>query len=343
MNQDLINYVRQARSEGMSDDAIRSALLGAGWDSVEVNSVIAGIVPQSISPIMGSSPAQSHSSAVQAGSATINQEDFIRRWSWGGFLLYFLYFLGSRNYKRAFLYFLGATVPFLGIYLWIKSGLRGRKLVWGSGKWQDFESYRRRQVLLDRIGLVLLVLSLLGIAAGVFGMFSLEGNKSSTAIEFSAPSSTVQEQNIQPQPAVATAQNCGSLDSDRTGLLVFESLAKATPAEKKIVDCMDTAVKSCNIAYLTITKGGQEIERVEIQGKESDACVITQKLSTEKIKGTVTCKVSSAVIAKIVTKAEQQNASLSLNLAGAMEFEQAKGTPGLSITGGEELNCTKTQ
>ena len=87
--------------------------------------------------------------------------------------MYVVYFLGSRNYKRAFLYFLGAAVPILDIYLWIKAGLRGRRLVWESGKWQDFESYRKRQKLLDKVGLVILLVSvLIWLAVFAFGYFN---------------------------------------------------------------------------------------------------------------------------------------------------------------------------
>lgn len=143
-NQQLVGYINQSRQTGATDEQIRQALSTSGWSE------------QDIQAAMNSGGSEAPNSPVVSGiNPEGDQQPFINKWSWGGFLLYVVYFLGSRNYKRAFLYFLGLLVPILDIYLWIKAGLRGRKLVWESGKWPDFKSYYRRQKLLDKIGLIL--------------------------------------------------------------------------------------------------------------------------------------------------------------------------------------------
>lgn len=174
MNQELQNYINQARASGVSDEQITQTLLSSGWSQQDIETALGiGSIPVSIS-----------------STVTTDQNTFINKWSWGGFLLYVVYFLGSRNYKRAFLYFLGSAVPIWDIYLWIKSGLRGRKLVWESAKWQDFESYYRRQKLLDKIGILLtltvILISIVSFALGKFGSSdkNTQSNNPVTSQEF---------------------------------------------------------------------------------------------------------------------------------------------------------------
>ncbi|MEI8174959.1 MAG: hypothetical protein WCG28_03345, partial [bacterium] len=170
-----------------------------GWQASDIeegfNAIGSGPspIPTASSPI----------SNVQQSSGFMNpagdQQDFINKWSWGGFFLYAVYFIASRNYKRAFLYFLGTAVPILNIWLWIKSGLRGRKLVWESGKWQDFESYRKRQKLLDKIGFIwALIIALIWIGSFVFGYFNNSKINTQAEVPFvnqenNQPNSTLNE------------------------------------------------------------------------------------------------------------------------------------------------------
>lgn len=166
MEQAILDYIKQARDAAMGDEQIRQALVSSGWSEHDIQTAMnfGG----------GETPNPLTSSAVAPEG---DQKSFINKWSWGGFLLYFVYFLGSRNYKRAFLYFFGNFVPILNIYLWIKSGHRGRKMVWESGKWLDFESYKKRQKLLDEIGFVIAgIVALILIATSVFGYFRRPNN-----------------------------------------------------------------------------------------------------------------------------------------------------------------------
>lgn len=138
----------------MTDDAIRQELLNAGWNPNDVNQALG---MNSDLQSIGSEPTR-----------TASNEEFIQKWSWGGFFLIWIYFLANSMYKKAFLYFIGYFIPLFNIYLAIKSGLRGRKMVWESGQWSDFESYKKRQSILDKIGIGLVLLSFL---FGIIGSF----------------------------------------------------------------------------------------------------------------------------------------------------------------------------
>jgi hypothetical protein len=188
----------------MSDNAIRSALLNMGVDIGEINAVMPAAtssqpsivggqsIKETIMQTVGTAGAQpaTPSSGAPATSAVFgNQQpasvaavssapddEFIRKWSWGGFFLFIVYLFASRLYKKAVLYLLGTAVPILDIVLWIKTGLRGRKMTWESGKWTDFEAYKKRQKLLDKIGIILFTISILAtivfVALGAMGVLT---------------------------------------------------------------------------------------------------------------------------------------------------------------------------
>jgi len=150
INQQLLDFIKQQLQSGLTKEVIYKQLLDNGWTLQDVEEGFNALTtsPSVVPPVF--TPPTTTSSPV---SNIQTEQTFISQWSWGGFLLSFFYFLGSRNYSRAFLYFLGWCVPILNIWLWIKGGLRGRKLVWESGKWTDFDPYQKRQKLLDKIGI----------------------------------------------------------------------------------------------------------------------------------------------------------------------------------------------
>ncbi len=155
MNQQLDDYIKQARAAGMNDEQIKSELLNSGWGKTDINPAFRG---------------ETFATTTNSESE-IDQDTFVNKWSWGGFFLHWIYFIASRAPKKAFLYFLGSLVPILNIYLWIKTGLKGRKITWETGKWLNFEDYRKRQKLLDKIGVIVIVvlggLAILGFMASI--------------------------------------------------------------------------------------------------------------------------------------------------------------------------------
>ncbi len=74
------------------------------------------------------------------------QVDFINRWSLGG-MLGWMYLWGSRLNKEA----LKVFIPIYGSISSSRLVESGRRIVWDSHIWSDFETYKKRQLLLDRI------------------------------------------------------------------------------------------------------------------------------------------------------------------------------------------------
>ena len=107
------------------------------------------------------------------------QEKFVRRWSFGA-LLQPVYFFGSRMTREGFLSF----VPFYNIYQGIKGIFRGRTMVWESGKWKDFELYKKRQKLLDRLAIVFYVGLIALMAVGGYAVYRATSPVGETASTF---------------------------------------------------------------------------------------------------------------------------------------------------------------
>lgn len=163
MNQQILDYINQSRQTGATDEQIQQALSASGWSEQDIQAAMdSGIVSNNLT--------SSTTASVE------DQQAFINRWSWGGFGLGWLYFMASRMYKTGFLYLLGLFIPILNIYLSIKSGFRGRKMTWESGKWADFGAYQKRQKLLDTIAIILIVISIIT-SAGYYA-YSTFFNKS---------------------------------------------------------------------------------------------------------------------------------------------------------------------
>ena len=96
-------------------------------------------------------------------SLSSEQQTFVNRWSVGG-LLGLWYFLAGRLYIEALL----MLIPIYNIYLGIKAIGRGRRMVWSSGKWSDFQSYRKRQKILDWVAIVLILGTIASIGLSIF-------------------------------------------------------------------------------------------------------------------------------------------------------------------------------
>jgi len=74
-----------------------------------------------------------------------------------------LYVLGLGLIVLAFVPVIG-QISLLGVAIWL--GVKGRQMAWKSGKWKDFEAFRKRQKLLDNIGFILLFVT---VAIALFG------------------------------------------------------------------------------------------------------------------------------------------------------------------------------
>jgi uncharacterized protein YpmB len=109
-----------------------------------------------------------------------DQEKFINRWSFGAFSLSIIYFFASGLIKQGLFMF----IPFYNIYIWIKGIVKGRKMSWEKGEWKDFETFKKRQKMLDRIGIVLVIIFVVFFALILFFVSSSLSAPTKTANNF---------------------------------------------------------------------------------------------------------------------------------------------------------------
>lgn len=79
----------------------------------------------------------------------------IRGWSWGGFLLTWIWGIGNSTY-RAFWCF----VPFVGFFMRIALGIKGREWAWRHQRWDSVEHFKRVQKKWTIASLILLVVTM---------------------------------------------------------------------------------------------------------------------------------------------------------------------------------------
>lgn len=97
----------------------------------------------------------------QGKSAVVPDE--IRRWSWGAFLLTWIWGLGNKVYLA-----LLCLIPYVGIIMVIVLGIKGNEWAWRNKKWDDVEHFKRVQKIWAYWGLGIIVVSvILGILAAV--------------------------------------------------------------------------------------------------------------------------------------------------------------------------------
>ncbi len=159
-----------------------------------------------------------------------NPDEFINEWSWGGFGLSWIFLFASKAIKRGFLFLILILIlsPILGfvfssflpasispnatnilsasisILISVYLGIKGRKISWGTGKWQSFDSFKHRQKILDKIGIIFFVIwGLIVIGFLVFGIILASKLPPNVAPSSQNPFAPVQQNN---QVAPANSQ-----------------------------------------------------------------------------------------------------------------------------------------
>lgn len=89
-----------------------------------------------------------------------SKDIFLKRWSWGGFLVSPIWALGSRKYVAGILLLLACIIPIIPFGFGIYYGIKGRQLSWEKGGWSSFEEFAKRQRLLDNVCFALFLVSL---------------------------------------------------------------------------------------------------------------------------------------------------------------------------------------
>jgi hypothetical protein len=85
--------------------------------------------------------------------------DGVKGWSWGAFLLNWIWAIGNRTWIG-----LLALVPYVGVLVALWLGFKGREMAWKNGNWQSVEHFNRVQRSWSRWSVgVLIVAFLLGL------------------------------------------------------------------------------------------------------------------------------------------------------------------------------------
>ncbi|MBB5608434.1 MULTISPECIES: hypothetical protein [unclassified Janthinobacterium] len=82
----------------------------------------------------GANPAAQHRSTPGA------LPDGIAGWSWGAFLLNWVWAIGNRTWIGLF-----SLLPYVGFGFAIWLGIKGREMAWKNGQWQSVEHFNRVQ------------------------------------------------------------------------------------------------------------------------------------------------------------------------------------------------------
>ena len=89
----------------------------------------------------------------QGASAIVPDE--IKGWSWGGFLLNWIWAIGN----QVWIGLLG-LVPCLNVIMMIVLGVKGNEWAWQNRKWESVEQFKKVQGIWVKWGLILLAVSI---------------------------------------------------------------------------------------------------------------------------------------------------------------------------------------
>lgn len=115
--------------------------------------------------IHDSAPACPHCGAPQTikGGSDGPVPDGIKGWSWGAFLLNWIWAIGNRTWWG-----LLAAVPYVGLFVAIWLGLKGREMAWKNTTWDSVEHFNRVQKKWTQWAVGIIVASMvIGILAAI--------------------------------------------------------------------------------------------------------------------------------------------------------------------------------
>lgn len=119
-------------------------------------------------PIASPTPPTTLAPTVPSGKKPV--PDGIRGWSWGAFLLHWIWAIGNKTWIG-----LLALIPYVGIVMMIVLGIKGREWAWQNKEWDSVEHFQRVQKQWNRWAFILLGASIfLGVLLGI-GFILYEG------------------------------------------------------------------------------------------------------------------------------------------------------------------------
>lgn len=97
------------------------------------------------------------------GGKDIEIPEGIRGWSWGAFLLNWIWAIGNRTWIGLFAFF-----PYVGLIFALVLGFKGREWAWRNKRWESYEHFEAAQKRWSFWGVLLIVgFAVLGIVAAI--------------------------------------------------------------------------------------------------------------------------------------------------------------------------------
>jgi len=96
------------------------------------------------------------------GGPGIVPPEGVRGWSWGAFLLNWLWAIFNKTWIG-----LAALIPYVGFIVAIYLGVKGRELAWRNKRWDNLDHFNRIQRRWSTWGVLLIFIPILGILAAI--------------------------------------------------------------------------------------------------------------------------------------------------------------------------------
>lgn len=168
-------------------------------------------------------PAQASISQQSAPSAVITDTlpDGIKGWSWGAFLLNWVWAVGNRTWIG-----LLALIPYVGFGIAIWLGIKGREMAWKNGQWESVEHFNRVQKKWSQWGVgILIACCAVGVVLGIAAPMYMSRHHDSAEDQLNAEMASILASTNDSRPAsletapqpVAQTTN-GALDSNADAL-----------------------------------------------------------------------------------------------------------------------------
>jgi type II secretory pathway pseudopilin PulG len=214
-----------------------------GTQATEGGAFCTGCGKPAAAPITTSAPYSQHNPTVSLAKNAVATEqgipEGIKGWSWGAFLLNWVWAIGNRTWIG-----LLAIIPYVGVIVAIWLGIKGREMAWKNRQWDSVEHFNRVQKKWSRwaVGLTL-GSAILGILAAIAvpAYESYHRRAQEKAFEEALASAQTQQAAVAeaPPPVVPAASvrmESGTIDSNADNLpatltTVAGTLARANGAD----------------------------------------------------------------------------------------------------------------
>lgn len=197
----------------------------------------------------------------------------VKGWSWGAFLLNWIWAIGNKTWIG-----LLALVPVIGLGICIWLGIQGREMAWKNKQWKNLEHFNRVQKKWSQwaVGIVIVCL-VIGAAGAVYQAYEEKLNQAAFAaaqmqmrIELEAAQAKLEKEE-QEVRAKAAKEQSESLQVH----LFFDGGDSTNPTVTEALDF--NATKTATFCYDT-----QAINKIQLSGIQKSLTLILLEISNEE-------------------------------------------------------------